>query len=125
MSEICIGLSVLKKGTLITKHNNNKTVRIYSREGELYLRCSLESKGDSKCCSKHKSSKSLKINSEFNELNDYSYTEFQNYQQTRKITVYWDGELIWGDEPSGAADENNSLVDSGSNGKWSFNRFIH
>ena len=76
MSEICIGLSVLKKGTLITKHNNNKTVRIYSREGELYLRCSLESKGDSKCCSKHKSSKSLKINSEFKELNDLNKLPF-------------------------------------------------
>lgn len=54
---------------------------------------------------------------EFNELNDYSYTEFQNYQQSRKITVYWDGELIWGDEPSGAADENNFLEDSGVKGK--------
>lgn len=42
---------------------------------------------------------------EFNELNDYSYTGSQNYEQTDKITVYWDGKLIWGEEPGEAVNQ--------------------
>jgi hypothetical protein len=40
--------------------------------------------------------------SPFNELDDYSYAPFESFQQTKKITVYWDGELIWGEEPGEA-----------------------
>ncbi|WP_185956433.1 DUF5722 domain-containing protein [Changchengzhania lutea] len=38
--------------------------------------------------------------SPFNELNDYSYKNASSFQETRTITVYWDGELIWGEEPN-------------------------
>ena len=55
--------------------------------------------------------------SPFNELDDYSYAPFESFQQTDKITVYWDGKLIWGEEPGEAevseektANTNSSLL---------------
>lgn len=54
--------------------------------------------------------------SAFNELNDYSYLPIEDYQRTNKITVYWDGELVWGEEPVELAEKDQSQ-DSESNSK--------
>ncbi|QCX01363.1 hypothetical protein FGM00_15055 [Aggregatimonas sangjinii] len=37
--------------------------------------------------------------SDFNESDDYSYADFTKLMETNTITVYWDGNLIWGEEP--------------------------
>lgn len=36
---------------------------------------------------------------DFDEVNDYSYSYSNNYIDNVNITAYWDGELIWGIEP--------------------------
>ncbi|WP_165840995.1 cellulose binding domain-containing protein [Larkinella punicea] len=45
-----------------------------------------------------------KVNqSNFNEADDYSFTSNTNFEQTKKVTVYRNGELIWGREPAVAS----------------------
>ncbi|MGB6151405.1 MAG: cellulose binding domain-containing protein, partial [Pricia sp.] len=47
--------------------------------------------------------------SDFDESNDHSYTNSNSFSETDKITVYWDGALIWGEEPSILTDQNVQL----------------
>lgn len=42
---------------------------------------------------------------DFDEADDYSFAPFAAFAETRKITAYWDGELIWGEEPSVVAEQ--------------------
>lgn len=52
--------------------------------------------------------------SPFNELDDYSYALLSTYQQTDRITVYWDGELIWGEEPGEATPSEEKVANTNS-----------
>ena len=52
--------------------------------------------------------------SPFNERDDYSYAPISAFQQTDKITVYWDGELIWGEEPGEAEASQEKTTNSSS-----------
>ncbi len=55
----------------------------------------------------------LRINktdwSDFDETNDYSYQPFTEYSLTSQITLYKDGQLIWGDEPQKLTEQPLSL----------------
>mgnify|MGYP003639345044 FL=1 len=47
---------------------------------------------------------------DFDETNDHSYSNFNQYVETDKITVYWDGELIWGEEPEISDEQNPEII---------------
>ena len=47
--------------------------------------------------------------SDFDESNDYSYRYDRDFTLSSKITVYQDGQLIWGDEPQKLTDQPLSL----------------
>ncbi len=46
----------------------------------------------------------------FNEADDFSYSDNNQYVETSAITVYWDGQLIWGDEPEVASEQGPELI---------------
>jgi hypothetical protein len=46
----------------------------------------------------------------FDEADDHSYSNHNQYLETAKITVYWDGQLIWGEEPEISNEQGAKLV---------------
>jgi hypothetical protein len=46
----------------------------------------------------------------FNEADDHSYSNHNQYLETAKITVYWDGQLVWGEEPEISNEQGAKLV---------------
>ncbi|WP_047419474.1 DUF5722 domain-containing protein [Cellulophaga sp. Hel_I_12] len=46
----------------------------------------------------------------FDEGDDFSYSNHNQYLETNTITVYWDGQLIWGNEPEVATIQRPELI---------------